>query len=186
VLDAYSAQFKDDFSLFLKSRSDEIVGRGCMVLSFMGRNSTDPTSDDACFQWELLARALMTMASEGLIEEDKVDLFNAPYYAPCAEEVIKEVENEGSFLVSRVEGFEIDMDGGDGDGGSDKRSGRGYRVAKTVRAVVESMLQSHFGSHVSTMDILFKRYEVLVGEYLSEHNTRYTNLVISLFRKDQY
>lgn len=64
VLNAYSLQFQKDFSLFLKARSEEMVPGGCMVLSFMGRRSTDPTTDESCYQWELLAQALMSLVSE--------------------------------------------------------------------------------------------------------------------------
>ncbi|ONI32609.1 hypothetical protein PRUPE_1G375800 [Prunus persica] len=37
VLDAYSLQFHEDFSSFLKSRAEEVVGGGRMVLSLIGR-----------------------------------------------------------------------------------------------------------------------------------------------------
>ena len=61
-MEAYQQQFHEDFSLFLKSRAKEVVAKGRMVLSFMGRRSSDPSADEACYQWELLARALMSMA----------------------------------------------------------------------------------------------------------------------------
>ncbi|KAJ6412122.1 hypothetical protein OIU84_005224 [Salix udensis] len=112
VLEAYSLQFQTDFSSFLKSRSKEIAAGGCMLLSLMGRRSPDPTTDDSCYHWELLAQALMSMVSEGLVEEEKVDSFNAPYYGPCVEEIKMEIEKEGSFIVSRLETFEIEWDGG--------------------------------------------------------------------------
>jgi jasmonate O-methyltransferase len=64
VLEAYLQQFQNDFSQFLMSRSQEMVNGGHMVLSFMGRKSMDPTSANCCYQWELLAHALMTMVSE--------------------------------------------------------------------------------------------------------------------------
>lgn len=64
VLDAYSVQFQNDFSQFLESRSQEMVPEGCMFLSLMGRESMDPTTPHSCYQWELLARALMSMVSE--------------------------------------------------------------------------------------------------------------------------
>ena len=69
VLDSYSLQFQKDFSLFLKSRSEEVVLGGRMVLSLMGRRSMDPTTEESCDHWELLALALMSMVSEvhGLI-----------------------------------------------------------------------------------------------------------------------
>lgn len=61
---AYALQFQTDFSVFLRSRSEELVPGGRMVLSFLGRNSPDPTTDEGCYQWELLAQALMSMAEE--------------------------------------------------------------------------------------------------------------------------
>lgn len=59
---AYFDQFQDDFKLFLQSRAEELVPGGCMVLSFMGRTSPDPTDMESTCQWELLAKALMSMA----------------------------------------------------------------------------------------------------------------------------
>ncbi|CAK7346332.1 unnamed protein product [Dovyalis caffra] len=183
VLEAYSLQFQTDFSVFLKSRSKEMVPGGCMLLSFMGRRSTDPTTDESCYHWELLAQALMSMVPEGLVEEEKVDSFNAPYYAPSVEEMNLEIEKEGSFSVSRLEAFEIDWDGGvDVVCPTMATQSRGQRVAKTIRAVVESMLESHFGKEI--MDELFKRYGEMVEDYLSKTGTKYTNLVISLVRKE--
>ena len=67
VLDAYLSQFEKDLFLFLKSRSEEMVHGGRMVLSFMGRRSVDTSADESCYQWELLARALMSMALEVLV-----------------------------------------------------------------------------------------------------------------------
>lgn len=64
VLEAYLLQFQKDFSLFLKSRAEEMVSGGRMVLSFLGRTDIQPTTEQSCLQWELLAQALMSMASE--------------------------------------------------------------------------------------------------------------------------
>ena len=119
---------------------------------------------------------------QGLIDEEKVDSFNAPYYAPWCEELKMVVEKEGSFMVDRLEGFEIEWDSGC-SGDVNNSFERGQRVAKTIRAVVESMLQSHFGSHIP-MDDLFGRYGRLVGDYLATTKTKYLNLVVSLVRKD--
>ncbi|XP_062101225.1 probable jasmonic acid carboxyl methyltransferase 2 [Humulus lupulus] len=187
VLDAYLNQFEEDFSLFLSSRGEEVVSEGRMVLSFMGRTSSDPTTEESCYQWELLATALMTMVSEGLIEEEKVDSFNAPYFAPCPEELKSVVEKEGSFVLESVESFAVDWDGGAVDYQqyttvAELSRARGQRVAKNIRAVVESMLGSHFGTHI--LDDLFRRYQDIVADYLSNASTKYINLVISLRKKD--
>ena len=64
MLEAYSLQFQKDFSVFLKCRSEELVSGGRMVLSFLGRSTSDPTTEDSCYHWDLLAQALMTMVSE--------------------------------------------------------------------------------------------------------------------------
>ncbi|XP_010533439.1 PREDICTED: jasmonate O-methyltransferase-like [Tarenaya hassleriana] len=186
VLKAYAFQFHKDFSEFLRSRSEELVPGGRMVLSFIGRNSSDPTTEESGYQWELLAQALMDMAKEGIIEEEKIDTFNAPYYAPCSGEVTVAIEAEGSFGVDRLETVEIDWEGCLGEKSYDVKSkseaiSRGLRVANTIRAVVESMLESHFGENV--MDELFRRYGEIVGDYFYERRPRYGNIIVSLVRK---
>uniref|UniRef100_A0A7N1A3Z7 Jasmonate O-methyltransferase n=1 Tax=Kalanchoe fedtschenkoi TaxID=63787 RepID=A0A7N1A3Z7_KALFE len=141
-----------------------------MVLSFMGRSSPDSTSMDAGCQWELLAEALMSMVYDGLIDEEKVDTFNAPYYAPCLEEVQLVVEKEGSFTISRVEVLEVYWDKTNYKASSSSRSPTtpkpdhqsdtlrseklavGQQVAKAHRAVVESMFHSHFGTNDDAMN----------------------------------
>ncbi|GMI96819.1 jasmonic acid carboxyl methyltransferase [Hibiscus trionum] len=185
VMDAYSLQFRNDFSIFLKSRSQELVPSGRMVLSFLGRKSADPTTEDSCYHWELLAQAIMSLAREGRIEEDKVDSFNAPYYAPCTEEIKEEIQKEGSFTIDLLEGFEIDWDGGVV---TDIHTPQGkllvgQRVANTIRAVVESMLVSHFGIEADVMDDLFIRFADMVGTHLSKSRTKYINLAMVLIKK---
>ncbi|GMY28511.1 jasmonate O-methyltransferase-like [Fagus crenata] len=183
VLDSYLLQFQKDFSLFLKSRSEEIVPGGRMVLSFMGRRSMDPTTVESIHQWELLAQALMNMVSEGLVLEEKVDTFNAPYYGPCAEELELEIQKEGSFIMDRLEAVEVDWDGGVDMSNTTETVtvSSGQRVAKAIRAVVESMLESHFGRDI--MDDLFRRHVELVDKHLAKTRTKYISLVIYLIRK---
>ncbi|MBA0688318.1 hypothetical protein Goari_006118 [Gossypium aridum] len=64
VLKAYYEQFQQDFSLFLKCRSEELVDGGRMVLTFLGRRTDDPSSKECCYIWELLAMALNDMVLE--------------------------------------------------------------------------------------------------------------------------
>lgn len=128
---------------------------------------------------------LVLVCVQGLVEEEKVDSFDAPYYAPCIEELKLEVEKEGSFMVDVHEAYEIDWDGGniimESQSDSMGTISSGERVARTIRAVVESMLESHFGSHI--MDELFRRYAELVEDHLSKTRTKYINLVISLVKR---
>ena len=64
MLKAYYEQFQGDFSMFLRCRSEELLGGGTMVLTFLGRRSEDPSSKECCYIWELLAVALNDMVSE--------------------------------------------------------------------------------------------------------------------------
>ena len=62
VLKAYYEQFQSDFSMFLRCRSEELLG-GSMVLTFLGR-SDDPSSKECCYICELLAVAINDMVAE--------------------------------------------------------------------------------------------------------------------------
>lgn len=59
--------------------------------------------------------------------------------------------------------------------------GCGERVARTTRAVSESMLESHFGGHI--MDELFRRFSQLVEDDLPKSKTKFINLVITLVKR---
>ncbi|CAJ2675623.1 unnamed protein product [Trifolium pratense] len=174
VIEAYSQQFQNDFSCFLESRSLEMVDEGRMVLSFLGRESTDPAAIYGCYHWELLAQALMAMVSEGLVEEEKVDSFNLPYYACCYEELKMVIEKEGSFMVDSLETNEIDWDEG-------IESERGEGVARAVRAILESILEYHFGSHI--MDDLFGRYAQILDHHFSRTKAKCFTFNISLVKR---
>ncbi|XP_010254766.1 PREDICTED: jasmonate O-methyltransferase-like [Nelumbo nucifera] len=187
VLSAYALQFQQDFTSFLNSRSEEIVPGGRMVLSFMGRRTTDPSTEKNCHQWEFLAQALQNMVIEGIVEEEKLDRFNAPYYAPSGEEIKAAIEREGSFMVDRLDILEVEWDGGSCNNQArngmliDHNLNGAHRVVKTIRAVVESMLANHFGREI--MDELFRRYSHIVTDYMSTNRTTYDNVIVSMTRK---
>ncbi|KAK1298675.1 Jasmonate O-methyltransferase [Acorus calamus] len=179
VLRSYLEQFQLDFSMFLMLRSQEIIIGGRMVLTLMGRKSADPSSEECCFQWDLLANALMDMVHEGLIEEEKVDSLNAPCYCPSPEELMHLIEMEGSFTVNRLETIEVEFNASD-DNDDDRR---GQQAAKTMRAAMEPMLSEHFGSGV-IMDDLFYRYGQHFQEYFThKKEPKLTNLLISMVKK---
>ncbi|KAE8712699.1 Jasmonate O-methyltransferase [Hibiscus syriacus] len=185
VMDAYSLQFKKDFSLFIKSRSQEIVPGGRMYLSFLGQRSADNTTEESCYSLELLTEAIMSLAREGRIEEEKVDSFNAAYYGPCAEEMKEEIQTEGPFTIDRLEDFEIDWDS---NVVADIHTPQGklligQGVAKNIRSVVESVLESHFGIQPDVMDDLFIWFADIVGTHLSKSRTKYIYTVMVLTRK---
>ncbi|KAL7601599.1 hypothetical protein Lser_V15G22696 [Lactuca serriola] len=186
VLKAYQNQFDTDFSTFLQLRSEEVIKGGCMVLTILGRSINDPTSDDCCSFWELLAQSLVDMLKEGLIQESELNSFNVPYYSPCEDEVRNAVHNEGSFFLDNLSVFQINWDPHDTDYTNMKDFEEpshihGKTTAKIMRAVTEPLLTSHFGS--SIIDVLFEKYEKRVALHLANKKTRHFNIVISLSRK---
>ncbi|GLT80048.1 hypothetical protein SLA2020_515110 [Shorea laevis] len=180
VIKAYYEQFKQDFSLFLKCRSEELVTGGRMVLTILGRRSDDPTSKECCYIWELLAMALNDMVSEGLIEEEKLDSFNIPQYTPSPVEVKNEVMKEGSFAVDRLEVSEVNWNAySNGElNQMDAFKDGGYNVAKCMRAVAEPLLVTHFGDAI--IDEVFERYREIVADRMSKEKTEFVNVVVSL------
>lgn len=62
VFKAYLDQFERDFTLFLKSRAEELVAGGCMVLTTMGSIK----SDDPLSIWEIVGLKLNDMVLEVL------------------------------------------------------------------------------------------------------------------------
>ncbi|XP_009800641.1 probable methyltransferase TCM_000331 isoform X1 [Nicotiana sylvestris] len=164
VLEAYFKQFEKDFSSFLHFRSQELISGGHMVLVCVGRNSPDPKSYDSCCLMDLLTKSLLHLAAEGKIKEDEIDSFNMPSYTPYEEEIKKIIQMEGSFTLERLEAFESDMAAIENPNGKHFEDSAKLAV-KTIRAVTEVMLASHF--ETSIIDNLFEIYIKYVTEYLS-------------------
>ncbi|KAK9101111.1 hypothetical protein Scep_024541 [Stephania cephalantha] len=179
---AYYEQFKHDFYSFLHSRSEEVIKGGRAVLTLTGRRTDDPSCDENCAPWKMITLALKDIAEEGHIEEAQIDSFNFPYYAPSAAEVQDIILLQGSFSLTRLEGFEIGWDSNMTTGNTSFDNLRRARyVSKYVRAVSEPMLSSHFGALV--MDALFQRHIERVAEHYNKEEPTFNSLVITLIRK---
>lgn len=153
VASAYLRQFQSDFSRFLRSRAAEVVSGGRVVITMLGRRTEGYADVETTLLWDLLSESLAALVSQGLTEQEKVDAYDVPFYAPSVREVQQEVTTEGSFSLNLVRMYEATHGGGDA-----KRDGR--MLAMTARAVHESMLSQHFGPGV--VDPLFHRYSELV------------------------
>ncbi|XP_052198060.1 probable methyltransferase TCM_000336 [Diospyros lotus] len=169
VSKAYFRQFQDDFSLFLGSRSQELVAGGRMVLIFLGRIGASHADKGNSFLWELLSRSFAILVSQGEVEKEKVDSYEVHFYAASKDEIEEQVKREGSFEMERLETFEIGEEV-EADGGN-KILSYGTVVARTVRAIQESMIRHHFGEGIS-LDCLFKHYARLVDEEMAKHEIR--------------
>ncbi|KAF8723990.1 hypothetical protein HU200_020994 [Digitaria exilis] len=173
VKDAYRAQFEADFSTFLGCRAAEMRPRGLLLLTFVARRTAAATAHD-CYLWDVLADALMAMAAAGLVDEEQVHGFNVPFYAACPDELVEVVSNEGSFTVvgDAMELFEStrlllasSQHPTEEEDDEEEELPRWLAVetVSTIRAVLEPMLQAHFGP--AAMDELFSRYRILLEAY---------------------
>ncbi|TVU18433.1 hypothetical protein EJB05_34534 [Eragrostis curvula] len=188
-LDAYRAQFQSDFSAFLRSRSPEMRPGGLVLLTFVARRTDRPTAHD-CYLWDLLADALMDMATAGIVDEEQVHAFNAPYYSPSPEDLLHAIQNEGSFAVRTMQLFETTrrhLCTTKDDDDDDLPEHLAVETASTVRAVVEPMMRTHFGW--GAMDALFCRYRLLLEAYYRTKDTQnkddLTNVFLALEKKQQ-
>ncbi|RLN28485.1 hypothetical protein C2845_PM05G26590 [Panicum miliaceum] len=201
VLDAYRAQFHADFLAFLSCRAAETRPRGLLLLTFVARRDARPTAHD-CYLWDLLADALMDMAAAGLVDEEKVHSFNAPYYAPCPDDLPRVIAEEGSFALRTMQLFDTTRrhllgpshptsnkhDGGDG-GDDDEELPRwlAAETAATVREVVEPMLRTHFGW--AAMNGFFCKHRLLLEAYYRSKSTRNKDDITNVFlllKKQRY
>ncbi|KAL3637442.1 hypothetical protein CASFOL_018610 [Castilleja foliolosa] len=174
VSEAYLKQFQDDFSLFLQSRSRELISGGRMVLLFLGRSGPSHVDRSNPF-WEVLYQSLVTLVIEGDIEEDKLDSYEANFYAPSREELEEEVTKQGCFKVDQIEMFAMDPKQDKGDYPS-----YGVAMAKTARSIQESMIAHHFGVGDDVMNKLFNNYGRLFDQELAKHNTDKTTTSLLL------
>ncbi|KNA17621.1 hypothetical protein SOVF_078430 [Spinacia oleracea] len=185
VVKAYYDQFEKDFLMFLRSRSQEVVPRGVMVLTILGRKSFDRYSKESCLEWELLATALNDMVFEGFIEESKLHTFNIPQYTPSAEEISFIMEKEGSFNLNQVHISEIGWEANEHYNNNNINDPSStfdhFDFVKCMRSVAEPLLVSHFGETI--IEELFKRYMEIVKVSMEKEKNVFINVTVSLTRK---
>lgn len=175
VINAYNKQFQTDFTTFLRCRSEELVTGGCMVFTLLGR-SDDPSIKGSGYIWELLGLTLVEMVSEGLIEEETLDIFNVPLYTPSPSEIENCIKKEESFEINQLQVMELDW--GDAVPHAIEDDADVGRVTCMMRAVAESMLADHFGEGL--MDEVFRRYGQVLGDCMAKERTFFTNVTVSL------
>ncbi|KAK9725743.1 hypothetical protein RND81_05G166000 [Saponaria officinalis] len=190
VIEAYREQYKEDLTTFLKCRGQEIVKGGGMVLNIMA--TTESHKPHHYFMEAAINTALKDMASQGLIEQEKLDSLDIPFYPPTEEEVRRYVESEGSFHVEEIKNFTLDWDvpttkdlennGHKSKGGTEMDV---YERAKYATAPIKSgtecIIASHFGDHI--INELYSRVTNIVAKRLSCGKLETFHHAISLIKK---
>ncbi|XP_078152697.1 anthranilate O-methyltransferase 3-like [Carex rostrata] len=186
VVQLYQEQFHRDFSHFLKLRFDELVPCGQMLLSFAVRNEKDildGKQSRRSILFEIVSESLDSMVREGIMEEEKLDTFNIPFYAPSAEEVVAIITLQGLFEIISFKTFVSNFDPFndlDDDAEFDNVQS-GTNIAKVMRSVLEPMIACHFGSAI--VDDLFSRFAINVAKHLLKEKLNVSVLALSLKRK---
>ncbi|TVU11866.1 hypothetical protein EJB05_45475 [Eragrostis curvula] len=175
-------QFRKDFSLFLKLRYEELVVDGQMVLTFIGKKNEDVLGGDSNHHlYGLLAQSLQSLVEKGLVQKEKLESFYVPVYSPSVHEVEEVVRQSGLFDINHLQFFETNWDPYDDDLESDVLHDSvqsGENVAKCLRAVMESLVASHFGDTI--LDMLFAEYAGRVAKHLTEDKIKHAIIVVSL------
>ncbi|KAK6929449.1 SAM dependent carboxyl methyltransferase [Dillenia turbinata] len=176
VSKAYLSQFQKDLTLFLSCRSKEMTSEGRTVFILHGRSSEDPTGGEDFISWQHISKAISDLVSEGLIEEEKLDSFNVPYYTASKEEIIDIVEKEGSFTVELIETsidhfVDEDMD----------NQSKARKIAKNFRCFSEPVLAYHFGNAI--MDKLYDKIACNLTERLATKTCEQVSISVVLRRK---
>ncbi|KAI3830389.1 hypothetical protein MKX03_033501 [Papaver bracteatum] len=83
----------------------------------------------------------------GKIEAEKLESFHVPLYIPSSSEVKSIILREGSFIINRLETFEVTLDGVGDDGKLDGRSSADVMV-NSLRGISEPLVASHFGEEI--------------------------------------
>ncbi|EAZ00692.1 hypothetical protein OsI_22713 [Oryza sativa Indica Group] len=184
VVKLFQKKFKEDFSLFLALRSEELVSGGCMVLTFLGRKSSEMLAHgDVDTMWELLAEALQILVQKGRVKEEDLTTFNLPFYAPSVDEVTELIEESGLFDVEHTGVFESSWDPHDdsksnGDAVADCARSADSIANCSIRAVIKPLITDHFGE--SIVDELFQVYVPIVAKHLEKGRAMYPVIVVSL------
>ncbi|KAJ3696669.1 hypothetical protein LUZ61_000374 [Rhynchospora tenuis] len=183
VVKLYQDQFTRDFSLFLKLRFNELVPGGQMVLAFLGRKKKNIYNGELSSLWGLVSESLHSMVHEGIVEEEKLDSFNLPFYAPSMEEAKEVINTQGLFDIIHMQMFESNWDPYD-DSDDDfviDNNQSGANFAMCIRSVLEPIIVSHFGE--SIVDELFSRFAMNVAKHLLKEKTKLPVLTLCLKKK---
>uniref|UniRef100_A0A0D9WNT2 Uncharacterized protein n=1 Tax=Leersia perrieri TaxID=77586 RepID=A0A0D9WNT2_9ORYZ len=183
VVKLYQDQFQKDMPLFLKLRHQELVPGGKMLLTFLGRKKENVLDGNLSHIYALLAEALQSLVTKGLVEKGKLESFNLPLYGPSIDEVKAVVARNGLFDIDHLELFESNWDPYDDldHVGKCRSPRRGMNIAKCIRAVFEPLLASHFGEDI--LDELFQRCAKIMESHHAEENMNYAVIVLSLSRR---
>ncbi|BAT13497.1 Os11g0260600 [Oryza sativa Japonica Group] len=193
VAQLYLNQFEKDFSRFLQLRCKELVPGGRMVLTILGSKNSDTIHGGGAIsnKCELLSQALHVLMAEGRVETEKLDSFNMPMYGPSPDELKQLVQQSQLLDIMDIEVFDLSHLTNDAVEKSKLEVGAtadatqdnvheeiGRNIAATLKAVMGSLFESHFGE--SIIDDLFAVFAHNVTQQLETPEKKGSVTVISM------
>ena len=133
------------------------------------------------------------LAIQGLIDEEKLNRFNLPFYAPSPTELGFLIENEGSFSLDQIHVSEVSWQPGSNYNTSNNSNNgapyseenmdnvQWYDFVKCMRSVSEALLTSHFGEGI--IEEVYQRYSQVVRVSMREEKNAFVNVTVSMTRK---
>ncbi|XP_043722930.1 probable caffeine synthase 4 [Telopea speciosissima] len=165
VHSCYSAHWLSRVPPGLTSEVGIPINRGKIYIS---NTSPSPVSKAYLEQFQedftsfikLRSKELILNARMGLIEEEKLDSFNVPYYTASCEEIQEVIDKEGSFDTKQLVTFALDI----GDKEETNMQVKGGKVAKNIRSVSEPLISHHFGHEI--IEPLYEKFTRLVIDHM--------------------
>ncbi|KAJ4707007.1 S-adenosylmethionine-dependent methyltransferase [Melia azedarach] len=154
VVEAYSAQFKNDMDSFFNARAKELVPGGLMLILI----STVPDGVPASktfegMHYDFLGSCLHDLAKMGLISEEKVDSFNFSLYFPFYGEFEALMRRNEHFTMERMDKF---------TNPTRKMVASAEFYSSHMRAVFEGLVKEHFGDQF--VEPIFNYYSTKLEE----------------------
>ncbi|TVU16471.1 hypothetical protein EJB05_40039 [Eragrostis curvula] len=178
---SYKRQFQSDLARFLRCRAAELKPGGAMFLVCLGRPSSTAPTDQGTVRYlfgAMFQDAWADLVDQGLMDGEKMDIFNVPVYAPTLEEFRDVVDADGSFRINRLElvvGSPPVVDRADDPGAV------GRAVANNERSLLGALVDAHVGNK-ALGDELFRRLQRRAEERARElmDEMRFPHVVCSL------
>ncbi|XBI21871.1 hypothetical protein VPH35_062948 [Triticum aestivum] len=102
------------------------------------------------------------MASEGVVDKAKFDSFYMPIYGPSQRELREIIQEEGSSSITEMRVHDLTS-------GMDSTFLTPNRVANSMRAALEPIINQHFGSSGEVMDEFVRTAEKHLSGQGSSH-----------------
>lgn len=112
---------------------------------------------------------------QGIVSEEKVDMFNLPVYHMSPKELEMSVERNGCFSIERMERIPSPVASLESLGSTHDKA---QAISFHIRAVTEELIKAHFGEEI--VDQLFDLYSKKLEEEYSVIESAGTSSVLSL------